>query len=292
MRIIERLFIFWLGSSSLAFAMQPMSSDFNIKAFQDLISSDCEIAKITSLISRIQHAMIFRIDTDDKSYLVSQSTGQGDQKDLVMGVKVVISTATLDDFHEVVACLNSTFCAAEPTSTALKLTTPMLSPFVEVFGKRSIMQKNTFIAKDAHEKFIGGLIAEDFALEDPDDPTIYSDELAPVYAIVDILDHWYKERHTVEPGSIFHILMMGVFPEFSGQSIGEQLIISAENFARKQGYKGIIAEATGPVSQKIFSKSGYETIFKVKYREFIFKEKHVFSNITDCESCDLVFKAL
>ncbi len=200
--------------------------------------------------------------------------------------------ATVEDFKVAVECINQTFCQGEALSKAINLSLDEFRPFVEIFTKRSIQNGHTYLAKDGEGKVIGCLVAEDFLLPPPEGSDKLDEKLDSVIAILSHLDEEFKKQSSPKLGEILHVLMVGVFPEASGNSIGVRLLELSEKMAKLEGRRGVIAEATGPVSQKIFLKSGYKVLEKVFYNRYQFRGQLVFGRVSDCESCDLVFKAI
>ena len=86
--------------------------------------------------------------------------------------------------------------------------------------------------------------------------------------------------------------MVGVHKDYQGLKLSEKLVEYQEKIAIKEKLKYIIAEATGPGSQHLFSKLGYEKLVSIDYKKFVFKGQHPFNKISECETCDLVVKKL
>src|SRR4051812_561600 len=112
-------------------------------------------------------------------------------------------------------------------------------------------------------------MAEDFVIALP----VGSDQLSPKFAnvfhILGQLDKAYRDKiGKINSGEIFHLYMMGVYPQFKGQSIGRNLLLFAETIAKAQGYKRLVGEVTAPISQNILKSLNYTTEEKINYKDY------------------------
>jgi len=199
-------------------------------------------------------------------------------------------TAIPIDLPEVVDCISKTFSEKEPLSKALLLKSEELESFVSSVSSRSIKNGLTFIARNRQNQLVGCLLCEDFMAPPFDEANQFHPKLAPIWALLDELDNSFKSSNSFKQGQIIHFLMVGAYKEYSKFSIGLNLIKFAESSAKEKQFQGVIAEATGPVSQHIFKKIGYDTLMKIEYSRYTYLDNPIFSNIQDCSSCDLVYK--
>jgi ribosomal protein S18 acetylase RimI-like enzyme len=215
---------------------------------------------------------------------------------LITSVKnaIVYEILTAKDYEGTVLCAASTFVAGEPMVSVLEIDNKDFLYFSEIFVKKAIADGLSVIAKDAVTgQVVGCMISEDFVTGPPQGIERVSPSLGPIFQMLGTLDERYKEHHPVKPGEIYHQFMLGVLGSYAGKGIGHQLTVESERLARNKGYKAIMCEVTGPVSQHIFlNQLGYKEVDAIAYHDFVYEGKQVFRDITACGSCKLIYKAL
>ena len=74
---------------------------------------------------------------------------------------------------------------------------------------------------------------------------------------------------------IFHLANLSVHNDYRRQGLGFILLESAVDFAKALGFKGITGEGTSNYSQKLFEKLGFETILRLPYSEYKYKQRYL-----------------
>lgn len=198
-----------------------------------------------------------------------------------------------DNLKSAIECISSTFYFGEPMTKALDITLEEFKYFAEIFLRKAVLDQLSVVAKDnITGKVVGVLIAEDFMTEPPASIETVSPKFLPIFQLLGTLDEKYKEKYPVKLGEMYHIFMVGVYKEYPGLSL--PLTRTAEIIAREKGYIAAIAETTGPISHKIYTKRlGFkelEDIEPINYAKFEYYGKHVFASISECTSCQVIFK--
>nr|XP_006825460.1 PREDICTED: uncharacterized protein LOC102809631 [Saccoglossus kowalevskii] len=149
------------------------------------------------------------------------------------------------------------------------------------------------------EKVVGainGLLCHgnDIELEKPDHPMITAD-IAP-YIIPAMKPYiWALEKSFYEYPDfnkdrdcmILVSCKIGVREDYGGIGIGTRLAELRADLCREKDIKFILVTSTGPISQKLYSKLGYEYISEIPYKEFEIDGKQPFASITACSSSKL-----
>ena len=176
----------------------------------------------------------------------------------------------------------------------LQVSSQTFGCFAELYSEKAVVDGLSIVAKEVHGgKLVGCLISEDFASVAPDGIESLPSEFDPILALLDALGREYKDSHPCRKNELLHEFLMGVYSEYTGRSIGYNLVAANHLLGQLKGFRGAIAEVTGPVSQRIFvDKHHYQILDSINYKEFEFRGKAYFEEILDCESCQLVHKEL
>lgn len=197
------------------------------------------------------------------------------------------------DIADAAHCLALTFSSGETIFQVLGITMDEFLIFSEILCKKAAIDGLSFVAKDQQtDQLVGCFIVEDFITILPESMDRVTSKFEPISTLLGQLDENYKKQHLVQENEILHGFMLGVYKDYTGKGIGRNLTQMVYALGKIKKYKGIIAEAIGPISQKIFYNQGYELIDSVKYAEFEFKQKKPFAKMTNGESCQLVYKKL
>ncbi|XP_002741915.1 uncharacterized protein LOC100371544 [Saccoglossus kowalevskii] len=143
---------------------------------------------------------------------------------------------------------------------------------------------------------ITGLLCHgnDIELEKPDHPMI-TDDILP-YIMPAMKPYiWALEKNFYEyPGfnkdrdcMILVSCKIGVREDYGGIGIGTRLAELRADLCREKSIKFILASSTGIISQRLYSKLGYECIGEIPYNEFKIDGKKPFASITACPSSKL-----
>ncbi len=206
---------------------------------------------------------------------------------------IVYDLLRAEDVKDASNCIAMAFSVGEPMSRTLTITLDEFLLFTAMFCEKAAADGLSFVAKNQQTgKLLGSLIVEDFLTNPPEGIDRISPKFEPIFALLEQLDDNYKKQHPVQENEILHIFMSGVYKEYLGQKISTTLKQAAHAMGKIKKYKGAIAEATGPFSQKINANLGYELVDAIKYTDFEFNGKKTFAEITDCQSCQLLYKKL
>ena len=199
----------------------------------------------------------------------------------------------INELHEMAVMTAEAFSRYEPVTSALGISVEDFTDFVKLLGPKVEYEELTVIARSQDTKqIIGAMIADDFAIEQPEEIRRLGDKFEPVWAILDELDTRYKQGMVFPKGKYLHLLLGAVNHQHNGKNIAKNLIkICLENGVRK-GYKRGFGEATGVVSQHILRKFGFVDCFEIPYKTFSFQGRKVFESIKVHHSIILMDKAL
>jgi ribosomal protein S18 acetylase RimI-like enzyme len=181
----------------------------------------------------------------------------------------------------------------EPMTEALHLSYEQVrSDFAKVVEEIGPKGMSTIAVDTTNGQIVGCCLNKDFTMQPMGDDTDHSDALA-VFDLVDELDDQVPELKALEPGHMFHVYILAVDSDYGKLDIGLNLVQKAEELARADNFKQMLAEVTGPISQHIFRDNcGFEEIGRVNYKDFEYHGAHVFECIKSVEACLLVQKDL
>ena len=199
----------------------------------------------------------------------------------------------ISDLHEMAVMTAEAFARYEPITTALSIPSEDFIDFVKLRWTKAEQEELTVIARNQDtNQIIGAMVADDFALEPPEEIRHLGDNFGPVWAILDDLDSQYKQGRILPKGEYLHLLLLAVDHRQTGKNVAKNLLQTClENGAGKV-YRTGVAEATGLVSQHICRKFGFVDRFEIPYKTFTFQGKRVFESIEGHRSIILMDKAL
>lgn len=186
-------------------------------------------------------------------------------------------------------CLCEQFSAREPCARALRLSTSDLGPFVALLCRQSPSEGLSTIAVDERTgALLGCLIAEDFTTPLTAEMEAATRFMAPSLAMLNLLRVDVPELRDASLGTIVYVPL--ITSCIGGQGIGTGLLARTLELARARGFKKVLAEVTGKVSQDLFArKFGHAVRAEVRYADFVYEGRHVFREIDDAPSCQLTF---
>lgn len=195
---------------------------------------------------------------------------------------------------QAIHCLITTFPDNEPMTKSLGISQDAFQDLAEIFVRKTAIDGLSIAAKDRWTgKLLGCQISEDFEGEPPGGLEHLHSDFNPILALLNTLDSHYKSSHLIFPNELLHEFMMGVYPEHKGRNIGYNLLKASHILGRMKGFKGAIAEVTGPISQRIFvDKHHYQVLKEIKYHQFKFHGNACFKGIGEYAACQLVYKDL
>ena len=199
----------------------------------------------------------------------------------------------ISDLHEMAVMTAEAFARYEPITTALSIPSEDFIDFVKLRWTKAEQEELTVIARNQDtNQIIGAMVADDFALEPPEEIRHLGDNFGPVWAILDDLDSQYKQGRILPKGEYLHLLLLAVDHRQTGKNVAKNLLQTCLDNSIRKGYKTGVAEATGVVSQHIFRKFGFVDRFEAPYKTFTFQGKPVFESINDHHGIILMDKAL
>ena len=202
-------------------------------------------------------------------------------------MSISISTLCAEDAEQTIDCMSDVFCR-EPMTQSMQITPAIYRPFAEIICRRAIADGLSVVAKEnGHPDVLGFCIAEDFVRDAPDLSGIDA-RFRPILGLLAEMDNRYKARHAVKEGQLCHLFMLGIRQQYAGLGIARQISDANIELAKQKGYRGLILEATGKVSQHIARKSGFEEVDQIEYQSYTYDGQKVFQHLEASENCLLM----
>lgn len=209
---------------------------------------------------------------------------------------VLYELMMLKDVEDAVECLAETFVDSEPITRALGITVADFRVFANFFCQNAVKEELSVIARDQNTgKMMGCLISEDLVTRLPQNLETSFPKFAPIISLMRKMDKDYIYKNNVDKNEVMHEFLLGVYPEWQGRHIGENLIICSMIQGRVMNYRGAIAEIGNPVTMHMHEETrGFYVVGDVKYKDFVYDHSKVFKDIItdDNKSCKLVYKAI
>lgn len=182
----------------------------------------------------------------------------------------------------------------EPMQTVLDTTYEDILEFMEHTVRHAMPTGLSVIAVDIKtDKVVAANINKDL-LEEPvgeNDP--FSDKLLPIFMLLDELDQFYHQHYQVQPGEVYHNLMMATDTNYRNQDLSNQFFKACIDIAREKGFKTMLTELTGPVSQHIcVQKLDFEVLHAINYADFCYNGTYPFKGINGAEKCVLAHRPI
>lgn len=191
------------------------------------------------------------------------------------------------DQAQVIPIVAGTFIKHEPVSQALGLQQSDMEALVkEILRHPGVARLSTVAYHEPTGVVVGAFLAEDFA--DPSPIPQGCKALAPVLALLDLLEKHYPASHPLPQNRHLHLYMLGVDEAFMLQGVAGLLTDFCLYHAAKFGFTHAFAEATASGSQHLLNKRGFETLFEIPYADFEFTGRKVFSQIQQPPSVKLM----
>ena len=181
----------------------------------------------------------------------------------------------------------------EPMTAALNLSYQQVYDDFKMVVEKLIPEGMSFAAIDTKTNTIAGVcINKDFIVEPVAEGEDHSDALA-VFDLVDELDAQSPELKQLSEHEMFHLYILAVDDAYVGNGIAVELAKHTDELAKNLGFKQMVVEATGPMSQHIcIDRIGCKEIGRVNYKDFEFHGEKVFKDIKEVDACLLVRKDL
>jgi hypothetical protein len=165
--------------------------------------------------------------------------------------------------------------------------------FVHVVKKSANDGLSLVTIEQSSGKIAGVTINMDMTSEPADADVTFDECLNPVFALLETLDTSVSDFEGCKAGEFFHSFMLAVDEKYSGNNLGTLQTQATFDVAIKNGYKTLVLEATGPVSQHVCAtKLNCKVISVINYSEFEFEGKKVFAGLGKDLTCQLMVKSL
>lgn len=151
-----------------------------------------------------------------------------------------------------------------------------------------------FIARDVQtNKIIGTALSADLAYSINAKPSEDDEDPNPVATLIDSLNSLYFTNGELAENTYLNIKFIAADASFKGKGVVMDLITACIGEAKAKGFEYAQAEATGNVSQYIFTnRFGFEEKAIIKYSEFEFDGETPFSSITEHAGIKLLIKSI
>lgn len=176
--------------------------------------------------------------------------------------------------------LADAFSHYEPMGKALELSQDEVLEFVQLFCKQAEDEKLSLVARtvDTNE-VIGALLSDDFVSPPPLGVNTISKNFNPILDLLDKLDQAYLKEHSYQLGECLHMFMVAVDPHKGSKGVASHLSRLCMERAVSMGYRKVVVEATGSISQAIGRKMGFVDRGTILYKDYVYEGKKVFENI-------------
>lgn len=197
------------------------------------------------------------------------------------------------EWDAMASLLAEAFSRFEPMAVAVGLPFGEIKGIVDAFGPKALSEQLTVVARQASTgRVVGALLTDDFGTPPPEGLDAVAPNFAPVGVLLDGVDEQYRATRLVQAGTHMHLFMVGVADDATSRGIAGQLIAACLLNGKARGYCTAVTEATGTVSQHLFRKHGFESLFVATYRGFEFDGQKVFSSIEEPEGTVLMAREL
>ncbi len=199
-----------------------------------------------------------------------------------------------EDLDDAAECFTLSF-QREPMVRQLGIQKEEFMPFALVCCQQAIDQGMGLVAMDdATGKIAGFTILQDALDEISFDLTEHQNFL-PIFEMLGQLQSKYiVDKKIINYGDVVVSFVTGVHTEFQGTKVAFLLFGQSLELAKSKGFKKMITEVTGRLSQNgVRRRYAFTPYASVLYREFLFDGQPVFGNIEDQSlSCVLMEKSL
>lgn len=187
------------------------------------------------------------------------------------------------------ACIGRVFVDHEPLCQKLNIVEAEMETIADAFCQVAISDESAVIVKDAiTNRVVGFCIGHDF-LADPfanggeADPA-----LEPIMVLLDLIyGEYMKIPH--EQGQSFLINVGGVDLQYlrdrgigeaeTGNAVAKRLFELTIQIAQGRNYRELVGAATSFFSQNLLKSFGFQEVFRVDYRDFLFNGQPVFKGM-------------
>jgi hypothetical protein len=230
----------------------------------------------------------------EKSSIVGNMNNSLLNKRLLVEEGIHYRPMHLEDVHNAAKCFVSSF-QREPMVKSLGIKESEFLPFAQTCCSQAIEDGTGLVAiDDITGKMAGFTILQD-ALQEMEMNIEEHKNLLPIFEMLGQLQSKYiLEKNITMPGEVVVSFVTGVEPEFQGQKVALILFGQSLELAKRKGFKKMITEVTGRLSQNgVRRRYAFTSYASILYKEFLFDGQYVFGNIEDQTlSCMLMEKCL
>lgn len=208
---------------------------------------------------------------------------------------IVFEVVDQTNMMEAAALVARVFARDEPLVRFLGITEKEMLAFTKQYYPKIAAEGLSLIARDvATQAVIGARICEDSAIPPADELiTHLSPKFDPLFACLEQLSEPYFQHYQPKPGECAHMFMVAVADDYTNMGIAPRMNRLFFDLARERGYRRLITEPTGNISQHILrDKMGFDVLVKLPYRDFEFNGEKVFAGIEGHEYAMLMEREL
>lgn len=168
----------------------------------------------------------------------------------------------------------------EPLVKHLNISENEFYPFAEVFCKKAVKDKLSFVAKNHHGNIIGCVITEDM-YENITLPQDLTPKFQPILAILEQLTAYALDKFNLKfkKNEILHGVFEAVDRTYRGTDVAANLIATSVDIAMKRGYKYYYSEVA-PAAYKMLNKVvDYKSLNSIKYKDFLYCDYKPFAGL-------------
>lgn len=181
---------------------------------------------------------------------------------------------------------------SEPVGRSLGVTAEDFTQFVEALMPKYLHDGLSIVVRDAKTgEITAALLNDELGGGLPVDPSRF-EWAAPLFALAtDMYGRYFQGQHP-ELGRIVHFVMLAVSGLCRGKGVANRLIELSLERARGRGYRRVVVEATGLISQHLMRKAGFTTRVEIPYATFEYAGKRPFQDTGNHPSIMLMDKEL
>jgi ribosomal protein S18 acetylase RimI-like enzyme len=183
-----------------------------------------------------------------------------------------ISPLTADLAHETARVYVDLFTRDEPLTHARMADPAVFYPLAAHYSDLCAERKLSFVAVDrCNHAYAGFLLASDVC-ETWEQDDIQMADLYEIFSdcvtLISRLEHEFLKEYPLSAGDGYHIVQIGVVPQFRRTGLATRLIVHALEHAKNLGYKVVLAECTSRSSRNCFLKAGFSEFYSIAYTTF------------------------
>jgi ribosomal protein S18 acetylase RimI-like enzyme len=164
--------------------------------------------------------------------------------------------------------ISETFAREDPLALARGLEASEIGAYVRAVLRSPNVPALTIVAREKPTGELAGALLTEDASNPPLELLARSARFDALVALFATLAERLQEKPPPRPGRVLHLIMLAVDRRFAGRGIGQRLVAACLANGSTHGYVTAITEATGVVSQHIFTKLGFTTEAQVGYADF------------------------